>query len=68
MMSPPDDMEISASGQSLTDVKGESVKRTGSTQTALQQQVRAATLQKYVQQIPPEFRKQVADYYEVLAE
>ena len=68
MMSPPDDMEISASGQSLTDVQGENVKRTGSTLTALQQQARAAAMQKYVQQIPPEFRKQVADYYEVLAE
>jgi len=68
MMSPPDDVEISASGQSLTDVQGENVKRTGSTLTALQQQARAAAMQKYVQQIPPEFRKQVADYYEVLAE
>jgi len=68
LQSPPDDMEISADGQSLTDVKGGDVKRTASTLTALQRQARAAALQKYVQQVPPEFRRQVAEYYEVLAE
>ena len=24
--------------------------------------------QKYIQQLPPEYRKQVSDYYEILAE
>ena len=67
-MSPPDDMEISAGGQSLTTAKGDEVQRTRSSLTSLQQRARAAAIQKYVQQIPPEFRKQVSEYYEVLAE
>lgn len=67
-MSPPDDMEISAGGQSLAEVKGDNVQRTRSSLTALQLRARAAAIQKYVQQVPPEFRKQVAEYYEVLAE
>jgi len=67
-MSPPDDMLISAGGQSLAEIKGDGVQRTRSSLTALQQRARAAAIQKYVQQVPPEFRKQVAEYYEVLAE
>jgi len=36
--------------------------------TAMQRQRRKAKIQDYVRQLPPEFRRQVADYYEVIAE
>ena len=35
---------------------------------SMQRQRRKAKIQDYVRQLPPEFRKQVADYYEVIAE
>jgi uncharacterized protein YnzC (UPF0291/DUF896 family) len=53
---------------SSTRPAGERVKRTQTTITALEKRQRSAAIQKYVQQISPEFRKQVAEYYEVIAE
>lgn len=53
---------------SSTRPAGERVKRTQTRITALEKKQRSAAIQKYVQQISPEFRKQVAEYYEVIAE
>jgi len=64
----PDNPPINSSGSSSTTVQGREVKRTRMSINALKRRQRAAAIQKYVQQFPPEFRKQVADYYEVLAE
>jgi hypothetical protein len=64
----PDDPQIDSTGYSSTTVRGNQVKRTRMSMNSLERRRRAAAIQKYVQQLPPEFRKQVADYYEVLAE
>ena len=64
----PDNPPVNSSGSSSTTVRGKKVKRSRMSINALQRRQRAAAIQKYVQQFPPEFRKQVADYYEVLAE
>ncbi len=36
--------------------------------TAMQRRRQKAKVQEYVRQLPPEFRRQVADYYELIAE
>ena len=64
----PDDPQIDSTGYSSTTARGNQVKRTRMSMNSLERRRRAAAIQKYVQQLPPEFRKQVADYYEVLAE
>jgi hypothetical protein len=67
-MDPPDDMEITADGSSSTDPHGGKVDRSRATARALERRRRAATMQKYAQQVPPEFRRQVAEYFEVISE
>ncbi len=64
----PDDPQIDSTGYSSTTARGNQVKRTRMSKNSLERRRRAAAIQKYVQQLPPEFRKQVADYYEILAE
>ena len=64
----PDNPPVNSSGSSSTTVRGKKVERSRMSINALQRRQRAAAIQKYVQQFPPEFRKQVADYYEVLAD
>lgn len=65
----PDDPAIDSTGYSSTTVKvNHVVKRTAMSIQTLERRRRATAIQKYVQQLPPEFRQQVADYYEVLAE
>lgn len=65
---PKDLAESSAVGTSSTVARGEKVARTRQTRDVLSRRRRSATIQKYVQQLPPEFRRQVAEYYEALAE
>jgi len=64
----PDNPAIGAGGSSSTMVQGKRVDRTRMSINSLKRRQRAEAIQKYIQQFPPEFRKQVADYYEVLAE
>lgn len=64
----PDDPQIDSTGYSSTTARGNKVNRTRMSKNSLERRRRAAAIQKYVQQLPPEFRKQVADYYEVLSE
>ena len=65
---PPDDMPIDSGGFSSTEASGEKAQRTQTTINALERRQRSAAIQEYVQKISPEFRKQVAEYYEVIAE
>lgn len=51
-----------------TTIGGSPVTQTISTDRALAKKKRDAAIQKYVQKILPEFRKEVAEYYEVIAE
>lgn len=44
------------------------VKKEGLARDSMQRQQRQAKIQDYVRQLPPEFRSQVADYYELIAE
>jgi hypothetical protein len=55
-------------GTSSTVVKGDDVERTRMLINTFDKKKRGAMFQKYVNQLPVEFRRQVADYYEVLAE
>ena len=65
----PKDLEESfAAGTSSTVARGEKVLRKGRARDVLSRRRRSAAIQKYVQQLPPEFRRQVADYFEALAE
>ncbi|MAH13527.1 MAG: hypothetical protein CMO33_07260 [Verrucomicrobia bacterium] len=64
----PDDPAIDSTGYSSTTVRGNEVERTRMSVNSLERRRRAAALQKYIQQLPPEYRKQVSDYYEILAE
>lgn len=64
----PDDMPVTSAGASSTRVRGEKALRTQTVISALERRQRASAIQKYVQKISPEFRKQVAEYYEVIAE
>jgi hypothetical protein len=48
--------------------RGDKVARTRQSRNALTRRRRSAAIQNYVQQLPPEFRKQVAEYYEALDE
>ena len=65
----PKDLEESfAAGTSSTVARGEQVLRKGRARDVLSRRRRSAAIQKYVQQLPPEFRRQVADYFEALAE
>ena len=64
----PDDPQIDSTGYSSTDPKGGKVARSKMSIDTMKRRARLSAIQKYVQQLPPEFRKQVADYYEVLAE
>ncbi len=44
------------------------VKKEGLARDSMQRQQRKAKIQDYVRQLPPEFRSQVADYYELISE
>jgi hypothetical protein len=64
----PDDPQIDSTGYSSTDPKGNKVARTRMSINTMRRKARLADIQKHVQQLPPEFRKQVAEYYEILSE
>ncbi|MFN0125479.1 MAG: hypothetical protein ACKV19_02205 [Verrucomicrobiales bacterium] len=65
----PKDLEESyADGRTDIGGRGADVKRTRQSLDALSRRQRSAAIQNFVQQLPPEFRQQVADYYETLAE
>jgi len=49
-------------------IGGSEVERTASTDRKLAARQRDAAIQKYVQKSLPEFRKEVAEYYEVIAQ
>ena len=68
MGDPRDQMESFAAGSSSTVSRGDKVGRSKQTINALQRKFRSAQIQEYVQQLPAEFRRQIAEYYEVLAE
>ena len=65
---PKDLAEDFADGTSSTVAKGDKVARTQGAVDAISRRERSAAIQRYVQQLPPEFRRQVAAYYEALAE
>lgn len=44
------------------------IKKEGLARDSMQRQQRKAKIQDYVRQLPPEFRSQVADYYELISE
>ncbi|NIP96653.1 MAG: hypothetical protein GWO24_25755, partial [Akkermansiaceae bacterium] len=65
----PKDLEESyAFGSSSTVARGDKVSRTRQSRNALARRQRSAAIQNFVQQLPPEFRQQVAEYFEALAE
>ena len=64
---PKDLAESSSAGTSSTVAKGAKVARTRIARDILARRKRSAAIQKYVKQLPPEFRKQIAEYYEALA-
>lgn len=66
---PPDLAESYAKGgKTEIDGRGGDVNRKGHMLDSLSRRNRSAAIQNYVQQLPPEFRQQVAEYYETLAE
>ena len=68
MGNPLDLQESSAAGGSSTVARGDKVTRSRQSNNALSRRKRSAAIQNYVQSLPPEFRKQVAQYYEALDE
>ena len=65
----PKDLEESfADGKTEIDGRGADVNRKGHLGETLARRNRSAAIQNYVQQLPPEFRQQVAEYYETIAE
>jgi hypothetical protein len=55
-------------GRTEIDGRGAEVNRKGHLGDTLARRNRSAAIQNYVQQLPPEFRQQVAEYYETIAE
>ena len=51
-----------------SDARGKAVALSPEQISAMERKNRAAVFQKYVNRLPQEFRQQVSDYYEVLAE
>ena len=68
MDNPLDLQESSAAGTSSTVAQGDAVARTRQSINSLTRRQRSAAIQNYVQPLPVEFRKLVAEYYEALEE
>lgn len=65
---PPDLDHSYAAGNTDITGRGSDVNRKGHLSVTLARRDRSAGIQNYVQQLPPEFRQQVAEYYETLAQ
>ncbi|MFP6667422.1 MAG: hypothetical protein VB876_08915, partial [Pirellulales bacterium] len=65
---PPDLAESFAAGTSSTVARGQKVAKGRQASGVLSMRGRSRAIQNYVKQLPPEFRRQVAEYYEALAE
>ena len=65
----PKDLEESdSSGTTSIESRGSAVKQGRQAGTTLSRRNRSAAIQNYIRQLPPEYRREVADYYEALAE
>jgi RecA/RadA recombinase len=67
-MTPPSDSAPETGSEGPPDLRGEAVALGPEQINALERRNRAAVFQKYVNRLPKEFRQQVSDYYELLAE
>lgn len=67
-LTPPSDSASNAGSEPPSHLRGEAVALSPEQINALERRNRAAVFQKYVNRLPKEFRQQVSDYYEVLAE
>ncbi|MBM4143687.1 MAG: hypothetical protein FJ225_08875 [Lentisphaerae bacterium] len=67
-MTAPSESAPKAGGEPPSGLRGEAVALGPEQINALERRNRAAVFQKYVNRLPKEFRQQVSDYYEVLAE
>ena len=63
----PDDPQIDSTGYSSTTPMGDAVSRTRMSKSSVERRRRNLVIQKYVQQLPVEFRKQAREYFEILA-
>ncbi len=63
----PDDPQIDSTGYSSTTPMGDAVARTRMSKSSVERRRRNLVIQKYVQQLPVEFRKQAREYFEILA-
>jgi hypothetical protein len=65
---PPEESSPSPSTPGDSTARGKAVALSSEQIHALERRSRAAVFQKYVNRLPQEFRQQVSDYYEALAE
>ncbi|MDC0157568.1 hypothetical protein OAK38_07385 [Verrucomicrobia bacterium] len=63
----PDDPQIDSTGYSSTTPMGDAVSRTRMSKSSVERRRRNLVIQKYVQQLPVEFRNQARQYFEILA-
>ena len=63
----PDDPQIDSTGYSSTTPMGDAVSRTRMSKSSVERRRRNLVIQKYVQQLPVEFRTQARQYFEILA-